>query len=494
MEQMRQYLERVAELAEWVQPIFENALDDPASCDAWRDQIQDTMNAWMDDVMATMALGAEVRSAQLGAEPDRKVRFTLHVHVWMELARMRWLLSHVALSKERATVARLRKDELSDARYYDTRWSLSVASHSMWPSLRDTYEGAAAIRADKDDELETDDSAREVLKRLRDMWEKPILLYSQSEVRTLLMFMSEQQGALPTVDRTAMSEFRRAMRLMWVRTAELSALSGDDNSHDEPDLSVACSGGVRAASRHWLVMCSTYMIQLERRLFLDTLLRSHLLRDLPSEQDIRPMRDAVRAWCEHLMTLMPEDAISSSLENSTREGFAFGGDDTWFSYQWPTRMNTRGAVVTALRPHLYRRFYSEESLPTSALLRANTPTTRNFMLRLIDEQLRSLVPGSRWYDGCVIDADLFESNKKKLLASMGPTLVQATSSYWVCDDGRVHCTDDLYASVALWMWILRTRYNGRLCGVDFNAALDAVLPSASVGARTGVDRGEGFAF
>lgn len=461
-EQMAAWAHRIRELSRWVHRHMEKALADAtyAARPAVRSAVSATYKRWLADVMATMATGSEPRILKA-----KRARFTLHMHVFAELSRMQWLLRCDRLARERDLLRRFERSTLT-CDDYEVLYSLERTTHPMWVDIMESHQTKAEEEPD-----ESDLQAAEALERLRVMWKRPLLEYRASDVQALLLFLTQQANAVPS-DAAAVAEFARVHELLWTRTAELLSQMQPEAVHDDPEMRVQ-AGELYGPSRLLLAFCTIYTLQLERRLFMHRLLSRARVRVPP----VADLRERTFAWVEHMLETLPEDAFDTLMTEVADDGYRFPGDDAWFRFRWPERVHSRGACITALRPHLYRLYYSEDYVARRTVLLGakRNHAHRLVVLRAVDQHLRLEAPAIRWCNGVQVDNDGIEMSAWKLHNAMSPMLVQVLSSYWAYYDGRVHVCDDLYESIAVWFWLLRVHHNDVLDGISIRGASEAAI-------------------
>ena len=495
--QMRCWMARVKKLSLMLEPFLQHAFAedardaDPRAIEMASKELQEFVahhvELWRVDMVANMAMGREVRREELdkdhfGADERgvaRKVRYMLNMHVFAELCRMKILLARPGLYRERRNLNHFARDELTCGDY-ETLYSLKRTTHTMWVEVVQTY--GAQAEAEGDDIDESERMAQDMMEQINTMWKCPILEYTQSNVRSLVMFLSQQINQLETRSAIAVREFRTVFRLLWVRIAELCAELHSAEVLDDPDMrtaNIADPGDgtqLYGYNRDFLAFCTIYMCEMERRIFHYECLHGNKIHGLPGNTS--ELGERAFAWIERVVMMIPDDSMDTILESIADDGYHYVGDDEWFEYQrGPDEVYSRGACITKFRPHLYKTYFSEEQLNRRTMLinaRTKHPA-RLFIMHVVDEQLRSVVADFHWMNGVRVDSDGIEQTRWKLTEATSPMLIQTLSSYWAYDSGCVHVCDDIYETLGVWFWLARARYGGVLHGFNLNAVLDEVL-------------------
>ena len=81
----------------------------------------------------------------------------------------------------------------------------------------------------------------------------------------------------------------------------------------------------------------------------------------------------------------------------------------------------------------------------------------------------------KWYSGVIMKAADLLRSQYELSSNQAPFLVQVLSSFWAYDNGEVYITDNIYESIVIWFWLLKTRYQAKLYDLKFGAFIQQAL-------------------
>ncbi len=479
----RRHFEHIDGLAKFTTAALRRACGAEGDCfsDEERAQFSRLLYKWTRSFCRDMELMREVRHYGTNSKN------TLGSHVFIELTRLYMLTRWSELAVERDNLANYDRADLSTDTYLTLFALRDRTAHPMWISLMQSVEPPERAKDAKGNYIEDEDVAVEQqYRKMRAMWDKPIMQYTQSDTRTLVMFLTQQ---LDEVTGACMDEYRAVYEVLWLRIGELLVETHPPEVLDEEELRVriaAPSGDSQeyCFNRLFATFVAFYMGEIMRRFFYYDLLRNNVLPlGAPA---LQAHRERVRGWVAQIVRAIPDDAFDDLYARvAADEAYTFVGDDAWFKYAWPSQVHSRGACIVELRPHLYKRYYSEAQVTKDAVLAA-VPTSlasRLFVLAAVDVYIGNAVPNTHWRDSVVIPSDAIEDEALKLQRDMAPLLVQTFSNYCAYDAGCIHVSDDLYESLAVWFMLLRgDKYGGKLFGSDMGELLEEVLGPASADA------------
>lgn len=447
--------------------------------------VQILLSRWTEFYVQHMAAMREIQNLKLGPQ-GRAYSTTMGAHVFYEISRLHWLRERPRAALEWENT-QLIEDLI--ASNYDMLFSLEHTKGDAWISIMNSLQND---QAKAEDEAEHAVAARELKERTLSMWRKPISRYTMSETRTLAMFLTQYLNDVRDVE-----EYARVFRILWLRCTDLSVSEYRKEEWpttlDEDEFrSINPETGVGVASRRYAVFCSYYLGEVTRRFFHHEELSPNRFQAaaLPSPELLGRMRSRMHAWIHYIVQSFAEEAFEEmymSIVTGDEGGYAYPGDSGWFRYAYPQRMPSRGAIVTTLRPHMYRRFFSEAQVDRRLVVDHPSHLSRLFVLRAVDEHIKITHPRVEWLN-VVIDNDGIEMSAYALKGDLAPLLVQAFSSYWLYHRGEVYPTDDLFTSLALWWWFLREHHASRLNGVDLSDFMAETLeppPAAAAAALLG---------
>jgi hypothetical protein len=404
-----------------------------------------------------------MRETQTFIIEGKKVRTTLGVHIFTELTRLNYLLQRPRLMVDM---------------YEEEMPSLEHTQHPSWVTIVNSfditnqYEEKEGKDADVESRLET----------LKSLWSRPIMRYTQTQVQTVVLFLTQQLNDVKT---DSVLEFKRVFEWLWLRVCEIQK---ELYTHDVLDdehmrILVLSSGPLYAANKNFGVFVSFYLGEIMRRLFYYEMLskRQMSMVDIGlSSPTILRIAEKCKAWIENLVNFFAEEAFIDLYVESCTDSYAFVGDDSWFKYSWPQKIHSRAACLAELRPHLYRRYFSESRASRVSILNSVniSHVSRSFVLKAISQYIQIKLGGAsavKWYQGVVIHSNDIYMSTYNLQANMAPFLIQVLSTYWAYDRGHVWKSDDFYESLALWFYLLRTRYKNMLFDHDLTRFVDAAI-------------------
>jgi len=377
----------------------------------------------------------------------------LGLFVWVELARL-WVLQHRSILLREYDV--LSRDPLARADY--SRFALCMTQHGMWQTVANAA-----------------------------LWNVAIMSMSQTQWMSVSMIMTELLNEVPSCDEMAMTEFRRVHHLLMLRGGQFLVQTYDDKTLDDPKMRTPV-GTEFAFNRLFAAFASIYGGAVQRRF--------HFFDELTASARIQRGGSDVASRVQHffekqLLPRLPEDTYDDIYDTSVREGYAFAGDDLWFRWAHPTRVHSRAACITDLRPHLRARFFSEDRLtPAIVAQRATTShVARLFLLSAFDTSIKVKAPQIQWMNGIVIDSGDISGSIYALQADRAPLLVQTFSSYWVyCDGGaEIYACDNIYEAIGVWCISLRDNYDGRLYGQNMNGIIETIIGGGGNGASANIN-------
>ncbi len=470
-----------------------------------QDRLIEIYDAWREAFIVCMESMREIRHYVLrkdAFDPDengyaRKLKNTLGMHVFFELTRLYGLIHRPSLLEEQDNIACIPLEELSSDDYV-MMLSLSKTKHALWISIVNTFDISDLYETKEDPDAEVEAA----LIKIKGMWVKPIMSFTQSELVIMVFFLTQQLNDVPTTPSSCfingteckinvVEEYRRIFHAVWLRAGMLMQETHGANVLDvvvdapapgevgDPPMRQEILPGIFSFHRNFATFCSFYMGEIARRFFYYDLLSKNIMRH---NAPVAELAQSTSAWLTRVVDLFADEAFEDMYTNTNPEGYLFVGDDGWFKYSWPQKIHSRGACITAFRPHLYKRFYSEAQLNKRAVLNGTKTNNvaRLFVFRAIDEHVKIQIPHVHWLNAVVVSNACIEMSAFKLEASKAPVIIQVFSSYWTYDKGFVHICDDIFEAVGMWFWLLATRYNSKLHDCDLHEIVKQIVPDYMV--------------
>lgn len=417
-------------------------------------QVRQVYDAWLEYYVIHMEDMREVREYTING---RKVRTSLGLHIFTELTRLNYLLERPRLMVD------LYEEEMA---------SLEHTRHPSWVSIVNTFDitGQYEEKEDKDEHVE---SRHEMLKTL---WKRPILMYTQTQAEMVVLFLTQQ---LNDVKSDSMAEFKSMFEWLWIRVGQLMMEAWPGTVMDDPEMRICVQPEQQlyTFNRDFGVFVACYMGEVLRRFFYYELLSKRLISmDTVSPEGGVPSFGkaqivSCKEWIAYLISFFADEAFTDLYTETCNESYAFVGDDVWFKYKFPLKVHSRAACLEEMRPHLYRRFFSESRASKASVLNSieTSHVSRFFVLKAISQYIQIKTGGATtmdWYKGVVIHSNDIYMSTYNLQANMAPLLLQVFSIHWAYWNGRVWKCDQFYECIACWFYLLRAHYNCKLFGHD----------------------------
>lgn len=403
-----------------------------------------------------------MREVQMYIMDGKKIKTTLGLHVFTELTRLNYLINRPRLMVDM---------------YEEEMQSLEKTRHPFWIVAASSFDisGQYEEKEDKDADVESR------LLIWKALWSRPIMRYSQVQVEMVILFLTQQ---LNEVTSESVVEFKSIVDWLWLRICELQKELHPKNILDSEHMRQLVlntdEGPLFSASKDFGVFVTYYMGEICRRLYYYELLSKRCITQSDLNTNLKTKVEKCKAWIEHVIHFFAEEAFTDLYVESCADAYAFVGDDYWFKYSNAQKVHSRAACLAELRPHLYRRYFSESRASRESILSSiNTShISRSFVLKAISQYIQIKLGGAsavKWYQGVVLHSNDIYMSAYNLRANMAPFLLQVLSTYWAYDQGRVWKCDDFYESLAVWFHLLRTRYNSTLFGHDLSRFVDAAI-------------------
>lgn len=399
----------------------------------------------------------------------RKVKNALGFQIFAELTRLFYLINRPKLIQEV---------------YESEIVSLANTRHDSWIAIYRSFD----ISEQYEEKEEKDEEVEEKLDRMQQLWEKPVLQYTQAEYVLVVLFMTQQ---LNNLKKECVGEFKRLFNDLWIRASMLihQVYSEESGMLDEDEMFTIIGQNTpgknqMVANRDFYAFNCFYMGELMRRLFYYDI---HVQNDAMGEvrnwdmpRSLSDYAEKTKEWVERMvMEDTPEEAFQDLYIEVCNEAYNYVGDFVWFKYKWPLRSQSIAANLAAMRPHLYRQYFSESRCKKHLVLGNihSSYASRLYVLHNISGHFHAKSGSSdlKWYAGVVIKANDILNSDYELESNQAPFLIQVLSSFWAYDRGNVYITDNIYETLVIWFWLLKTRYESKLYGLQFDAFIRQAL-------------------
>ena len=398
---------------------------------------------------------------------SRRVKNALGFQVFAELTRLFYLINRKKL------IAEVYESEIV---------SLCNTRHDSWIAIYKSFD----ITAHYEEKEEKDAEVEERLDQMKLLWEKPVLQYTQAEYVLVVLFMSQQ---LNNLKQECMGEFKRIYNDLWIRASMLihQVHSIKSGVLDEEEMCTVIGDGSTdqvVANRDFYAFNCFYMAEIMKRLhYYDMNVKNNAMNEVVNWNMPKTLSEYavnVKEWIERMvMEDTPEEAFQDLYIEICNEAYDFAGDFPWFKYMWPLRSKSIAANLAAMRPHLYRPFFSESRCKKHLVLgnMHNNYASRLYVLHNMSGYFHAKSGSSelKWFSGIVIKADDVYGSAYELESNRAPFLVQILSSFWAYDRGKVYITDNIYETMVIWFWLLKTRYDSKLYDLNFKAFIQQAL-------------------
>ncbi len=426
--------------------------------------VRNLYDKWSEELIATGESMKEIKEHIETFEEDntvktRKIRLTLGLHVFTEVTRLHYLIN-------RPRIVMQDVEELEANALVNTK-------HPIWIEIYKSFDISEQYQKKED----KDKIVEETREQINLLWKCPINCYRQSELILIIMFLTQQ---LNDVKQDGIEEYRRIFHSVWLRTAEIMQQYHGPNVLNDPLMRVEDpeEKDVFIANRAFGVFNSYYVSEIMRRFFYYDLLSKRPLSGMLVHQP-RKFVPSIKNWVQRIVNGMPEEAFSEMHFDSCTMSYKFVGDVEWYKYQNPQAIYSTNSSLMKLRPHLYRRYFSEEQVTKKCMLEAvNTShVARMSMFKVMSNYIQTKIGTDevQWYKGVVIHSDEIRLSAYNLRTNKAPLILQVFSSYWAYDQDSVYMTDDFYETIAVWFLLLKHRYDSLLHGHSFAAIINEAL-------------------
>jgi hypothetical protein len=442
--------------------------------------LRELFHRWQEHMITDMESMRELRHyvVPLAGGKTDSIKDAHGSHIFLELTRLNYLLHYPQLLDEQENLAMYEESELS-TEHYMMLHSLERTKHDSWIAIRDSFDISELYGDKEDPDEEVEEQRRDILQ----MWQSPILKYTQKQVEMIILFLTQQINDVPTTGGgVVVQEYRQIFGLVWLRIAQMliefhpptvlnveEHRNGPFDTGDENDVNT-CS-----ANKIFIAFCFYYMSELLRRFFYyDRLVGNVMVGPIPR---LAALTASAKQWIHDITHSMGDDAFDDIYMSTLPIAYSFVGDDNFFKAS-RTAVHSRGACIAAFRPHLHKRYFSEAQITRDSVLNSTHKNyaSRLFVLHVIDTHLRIHLKQVRWLNAVLVMNDGIEMSAYKLETNLVPVILQVFSSFWVYDQARVHICDNVNEAVGVWFWLLKTRYRSTLFDCNMSLFVNQVVP------------------
>lgn len=398
----------------------------------------------------------------------------------------------------------LRNYRISDSAFL-TRWLLELPGIPLDCPPKEPVEpkpktsGGTVTQKQRDDYQEAcvKYAARlSLFQAKRRISETPVLKMRQSQVRTLLQFLSARMKVVPYADdirhlfsvlelKTAMffclsmsgsqldDKTMRADLAEEVKVAEEArrvdfkrkvrdeyAEAARQAAEEQPDLEPVQEGGRYIVNRDFWIYCASYWYPFKRAFYLIEMMpRMNLERgDRPESYLPDGAIARMEAWARRSATNQG-DNFQDRLAEAADDAMRFPGDEEWKAYKFPDESTNVDVILRKLRGDAYYDDYHTQldMSPTAIMNQVNTNWLSTTFVLLLFDRYMNTYKGVNWRSGYVIENAFLdeEDTHAKWTTTLEPLLVNVFSHYWLMFKGKVLPLNNIYTSLCVWMFMLR---------------------------------------
>lgn len=357
--------------------------------------------------------------------------------------------------------------------------SLEKTTHSSWVKLYNLYDISGLYTEDeikKDDKDENAQLAEAQMEMTKLMWIKPIYRYTQAQAMHLAIMLTHQLANL-RVD--CLQEFRVLFEQLWVRCGLLLQEGHNEKTLDVPHMraEVVKQKDLFVCNRDFYVFITYYLGSTMRRLEYFEMLKKRQIKELPMELPELTMR--VKKWVHGFVANFADEAFEDMYVKSCVDSYGFIGDDLWFKYKYGKKVHSRGTTLEQLRPHMYRRYHTEDTATKEIVLQTvgESHISAAFILEAISAYIQMRFSTINWLQAVIVSIDdvTSETTAAALMKAKCPYLLQVLSGYWIYYQTEIYICDNIYESIALWFYLLQHKYASKLHGIDFSYYINEAI-------------------
>lgn len=420
----------------------------------WNSIPPELFQEWMAYFASNRDWLTERRSLQIQEEAD-PVKDTFGMRVFELVSVLNYVRRYTKLQQEQQALLTIDPENLTRS-YYDCILSLNDCKHPLWIRVRDSYD-CLSLYKDKNDP--PSEEVVEQLAKIKQLWETPIYKYKQDQLVLLMMFLTQQINDVTT---DGLAEFVRVAGIVWLRVGEMFACENEPG-----ELNVPGFGAGGYVTRDFYAFCSFYLGEVIRRIHMYDMLKPNIRKtsvDLAAK---------TKQWiARHVVGVITEQPFAEMYQNKVLPvAYKFPGDDDWYKYFFEGKVWSRYACIDKLRPHLWKRFHSEDQMTKEIVMRTTDTNfaSRLFILYAVDEIFNQTFERCHWLNAVVIEFDGIEWAMEVIMRQQFPLLVQVISGFWVLDKGLIYPTDDIFAAIGLWFYLLYNDYGCVLNSVNLES-------------------------
>lgn len=307
-------------------------------------------------------------------------------------------------------------------------------------------------------------------------WKKPIITYTQQEIMNGLLMLTEKMDQMPL---DAMDELKHILLLLYTRNSVLFCETNKDTILNVNGMIVPVSEGNYMPNRDYFTFTTIYFHTIQRRVFFyDITQKCDLDSPLPKGSIER-----TEQWIEEIAESLGSEGYEDCYSRSCEEAYVFPGDREWFCYRFPDMPIQTGPILDCFRKNYSRSYYSEYRTSKESVFAVVNQTShaghcaRFFVLNCVDHYMRTQL-NLPWRDGFVIENGAIEGTKIRLFRNHAPYMLQLCSRFWVYHNGKIIPRDNIFESLAIWLYICKTHYQSKVFGISIAPVIEKIIDNA----------------
>lgn len=306
----------------------------------------------------------------------------------------------------------------------------------------------------------------------RDIWKKQIFSYTQKNVISCLFFLSQNIKNLKIEDETSIGEFQDFLLSLFLRNSSFFCQKADENILDVEDLRKLVDDEKYVPNFDYIYFCNTYFMSIERQFYYFRLLNKNMLLLYIDEKWV----ENLKAMVEKTLNQLNNESFIDMYASSCDKSYKFCGDDDWFSFKYPQKLNSRGIIIQSIRPELHAKYYAELHISKDTVKDTvdSNFVSRNFVLDILNNYF-VVKEKIHWMKAVVIFSDDIEKSFIKIAKNEMPLLIELISIPQLYYKKRILNSDSIYTQIVGWMILLKRKFDSKLLGVDLSRFLNSIL-------------------
>jgi len=308
---------------------------------------------------------------------------------------------------------------------------------------------------------------------------KPIMSYTQSEVMDLLLNITEN---LCNTRYENIIKIRNIVNSLYTRNSIFYTQPCEVNVLNVPMMREQLTDNEQLynINTKYRMYCSIYFHKIFKRFqYYDIGLSDFKLK---VSQDVLDGTKKFKIFFETtICKFLGSESIGDIYLDSCNQSYIFPGDDEWVRYLYPSQSLAIIQTLQCTRPKYADSYFSENCLTIKPILAGASANDelrgrccRMFVINSMNRFFNARFDIPDWKACVVISNENISTPRAqtKMSKPTMPFLVEFVSRYWVYNyinnnKRLIWVTDDIYLAIALWIYILKIKYNSILLE-DYN--------------------------